>query len=544
MSRREIECSDRATTVGSTIAAIITCATIATMGPRSCVRHALRGRWLPLAVRRAGAARRKPDPLARRRRSTARAIRRRRSTAARLARLPPARVVGRGSIMGRTRLERFRQTPAAAELDEARARSPRRRSRARSTPASASSCRSASASSSTSTITSAPPRSCSTRSSTRPRARARCARARARLVGHGARPAGAVAADSPTASRSITRIGDRMERGARRDPASAPATYWLAASARAPAISIAPGRPRPRAGSAPRSPRSRRRAARRSSIGCDRRRSFRSGPRGCLSRDRRQATDDDDGRLGSVQEELVVDSRRMLRSRRSRQLFASFQFSPMPTSTVSGTPSSTADSIRSRTAATVRRRAPPAPRTAARRARSGSSARVAAARGERGVDVDHRALQDVGGGALDRHVDGHRARRPRASGSCGCSAPAPAAAGRTSSSRRRCARASSSVRSMKRADAREAGEVGVDELLRRLRRDADVLRQRERGLSVEQRVVDHLRACGAARAGPGRCRRRTPSAPSDRGCRRRARNASISVSSPARCARTRSSICE
>ena len=28
-----------------------------------------------------------------------------------------------------------------------------------------------------------------------------------------------------------------------------------------------------------------------------------------------------------------------------------------------------------------------------------------------------------------------------------------------------------------RADAREAGEVGVDELLRRLRRDADVLRR-------------------------------------------------------------------
>ena len=46
---------------------------------------------------------------------------------------------------------------------------------------------------------------------------------------------------------------------------------------------------------------------------------------------------------------------------------------------------------------------------------------------------------------------------------------------------------------MKPADAREAGEVGVDELLCRLRRDADVLRQRERCLSVEQRVVDHLR---------------------------------------------------
>ena len=41
---------------------------------------------------------------------------------------------------------------------------------------------------------------------------------------------------------------------------------------------------------------------------------------------------------------------------------------------------------------------------------------------------------------------------------------------------------------------REAGEVGVDELLRRLLRHADVLRQREGGLAVEQRVVDDLGA--------------------------------------------------
>jgi hypothetical protein len=45
-----------------------------------------------------------------------------------------------------------------------------------------------------------------------------------------------------------------------------------------------------------------------------------------------------------------------------------------------------------------------------------------------------------------------------------------------------------------RAHAREAGEVGVDELLRRLLRHADVLGERERGLPVEQRVVDDLRA--------------------------------------------------
>ena len=83
-----------------------------------------------------------------------------------------------------------------------------------------------------------------------------------------------------------------------------------------------------------------------------------------------------------------------------------------------------------------------------------------------------------------------------------------------------------------RADAREAGEVGVDELLRRLLRDADVLRQRERRLSVEQRVVDHLRARCAARAGRGRC-----SAPKTFSAVRSwmsspLRNASISASSP------------
>jgi hypothetical protein len=39
--------------------------------------------------------------------------------------------------------------------------------------------------------------------------------------------------------------------------------------------------------------------------------------------------------------------------------------------------------------------------------------------------------------------------------------------------------------------------VGVGELLRHLGRDADVARERERGFSVEQRVVDHLRRAAA-----------------------------------------------
>ena len=60
-----------------------------------------------------------------------------------------------------------------------------------------------------------------------------CARTRARLVGHRARPPGAIAAARRARGRSITRIIERMEQELRRDPGSAPATYWLAASARA-----------------------------------------------------------------------------------------------------------------------------------------------------------------------------------------------------------------------------------------------------------------------------------------------------------------------
>ena len=81
------------------------------------------------------------------------------------------------------------------------------------------------------------------------------------------------------------------------------------------------------------------------------------------------------------------------------------------------------------------------------------------------------------------------------------------------------ARASASVWSMKARTRGEAGEVRVDELLRGLLRHADVLRQRERRLSVEQRVVDDLRAppqlvrVEAARS------RRTRARPCGRGCR-------------------------
>src|SRR5439155_11541398 len=46
-------------------------------------------------------------------------------------------------------------------------------------------------------------------------------------------------------------------------------------------------------------------------------------------------------------------------------------------------------------------------------------------------------------------------------------------------------------------DARKPGEVRVDEFLGGLWRDADVLRERERRLAVEQRVIDHLRRAAA-----------------------------------------------
>ena len=112
-------------------------------------------------------------------------------------------------------------------------------------------------------------------------------------------------------------------------------------------------------------------------------------------------------------------------------------------------------------------------------------------RRERGVDLDHCALHDVGGRALNRQVDRDALRGESnlavAAVQLGHQPPPPVHrlhdAGR--------------ARLLERpvdegADAREPGEVGVDELLRRLLRHADVLRERERALAVEQRVVDHL----------------------------------------------------
>ncbi len=172
-------------------------------------------------------------------------------------------------------------------------------------------------------------------------------------------------------------------------------------------------------------------------------------------------------------------------------------------------------------------------------------ARPPAIAGSARVDVDHRALQDVGGGALNRQVDGDRARRARADLAVAAGQlrhqPAP-----PEQRLHHAARARLVERAVDEgAHRREAGEVGVDELLRRLLRDADVLGQRERGLAVEQRVVDDLRAPPQLVLARGRCRRRRPSARCGRGCLRRARTPRPAparpTGAPARAARSASS---
>ena len=142
----------------------------------------------------------------------------------------------------------------------------------------------------------------------------------------------------------------------------------------------------------------------------------------------------------------------------------------MPTSTVSGTPSATAPSIRSRTSAAVS--------SAASRGASNSSSsctvRIIRAgrprlRDQRRVDVDHRALEDVGGAALDRDVDRVALRAGAdlavAAGQIGHQPP-PAEHRLHDAG---LARGREQVVD-EGAHRREAGEIGVDELLRRLLR--------------------------------------------------------------------------
>ena len=82
-----------------------------------------------------------------------------------------------------------------------------------------------------------------------------------------------------------------------------------------------------------------------------------------------------------------------------------------------------------------------------------------------------------------------------------------------------------------------------DELLRRFLRDVDVLGQRERRLAVEHRVVDHLRQAAQLVLVHGvvHAKQLLPGSLVNvlAGAER-----SMSASSPAMCASTRSSICE
>ena len=169
-------------------------------------------------------------------------------------------------------------------------------------------------------------------------------------------------------------------------------------------------------------------------------------------------------------------------------------------------------------------------------------ARPPASVGSARVHVDHRLLQDVGGGALNRQVHGH---------ALGGAADLAVLVVDSGTSRRRpnivfttpVSRADCRMRSMNaRTDGKPAKYASMKSCAV-LPRDADVFRKRERRLSVEQRVVDDLRASPQLVLDPGRCR--TEDLQAVRSWMSSFRvNASISASSPDMCASTRSSICE
>ena len=305
-----------------------------------------------------------------------------------------------------------------SELDDARDGSSRRRSARARCRASGSSCRSGSA-----------PLLYLRRALRRRRraaradrrgvghARARRARARARLVGDRARSPGAVAAGRRTRVSIYVRIASGWSRScaATRRPRR-PATGSPRRRA-PPAISIARGRRRPPPGSAPRSAATA--ASRCAPI------STSSSTQAIIpdkaarlpARERRAGRHHADRGLGSLQEESgnleIWQFGNLTRfpnypiTRFPDQLFASFQFSPTPTSTVTGTFNATADFHQLThggggfVGGLLRR-------LEQQLVVDGEDhARAAAGDGrERGVDVDHRLLQDVGRRALDRHVDG------------------------------------------------------------------------------------------------------------------------------------------
>src|SRR5258708_23492082 len=120
MSRREIECSDRATTVGSTIGSIIACYHRG-MGPFTSFGPGLRAAILVSIVASTAGAAAKPDFLTAARQFYNQGQYDQALAAAKQAGSIPSTTSSARLIMGRARLERFRDTPAPQELDDARA---------------------------------------------------------------------------------------------------------------------------------------------------------------------------------------------------------------------------------------------------------------------------------------------------------------------------------------------------------------------------------------------------------------------------------------
>src|SRR5258708_1540413 len=120
MSRREIECSDRATTVGSTIESIIACYHRG-MGPFTSFGPGLRAAILVSIVASTAGAAAKPDFLTAARQFYNQGQYDQALAAAKQAGSIPSTTSSARLIMGRARLERFRDTPVPQELDDARA---------------------------------------------------------------------------------------------------------------------------------------------------------------------------------------------------------------------------------------------------------------------------------------------------------------------------------------------------------------------------------------------------------------------------------------
>ena len=349
MSRREIECSDRATTVGSTIAVDYSMrATIGAMGSnrrRSGQPRPRRRRWRAARRRSTLAAVPRPD-LARRppAGSTTWGSTIRRSRPRSRPRPAPATVARRrGSSWGAPVSSDIRQAADARELDEARADLRAvDRAGARSARADRAAGRAGRAAVSRGSLRRRPP-SCWTRW-WRPRRRS-APDAHERALDWWATALDRQAQTLPACG-SRGRLSRASSSGwkqeLRRDPASAPATYWLAAvGPRRRRSRSRVGGGRRRAGCAPRSRRDRGVALRADldklvtqAIIPDRAATRRS-PR----RDRAgQAMADLDSHAASGRTSRSDAGRAIASSSgQPAQLFASFQFSPIPTSTVTGT---------------------------------------------------------------------------------------------------------------------------------------------------------------------------------------------------------------